>query len=59
MTEIGPSERRISFEQVSRAFMLKALLRDSGENATALILPDGGDNDERLRQAIENSGTNG
>jgi len=55
MTEIGPSdsERRISSEQVSRAFMPNALLRDSGENATALILPDGGDNDERLRQARE------
>jgi hypothetical protein len=33
--------------------MLNALLQDSGKNATALILPDGGDNDERLQQAIE------
>lgn len=43
----------ITPEQVSRSFTLNALLRDCAERATALILPDIGDNDERLKQATE------
>lgn len=49
-----PSDKlTISSEQVSRAFTLNALLRDCAEHATLLILPDIGDNDERLKQATE------
>lgn len=44
---------KISSEQVARAFALNALLRDTIENETTLILPDIGDNDERLKQAME------
>lgn len=33
--------------------MLNALLRDSAENDAPLILPDIGDNDERMKQAME------
>lgn len=47
------SDKNISSEQVSRAFVLNALLRDSAENDAPLILPDIGDNDERMKQAME------
>lgn len=43
----------ISSEQVSRAFYLNALLRDSAERGEALVLPDIGDNDDRLKLAME------
>ncbi|KAF5375906.1 hypothetical protein D9615_008161 [Tricholomella constricta] len=43
----------ITSEQVSRGFVLNALLRDCAESASSLILPDIGDNDERLKQVME------
>ncbi len=47
------TELSISSEQVSRAFVMNALLRDCAENGTALILPNDGDHDERLKNAME------
>ncbi|KIJ92693.1 hypothetical protein K443DRAFT_13404 [Laccaria amethystina LaAM-08-1] len=43
----------ISSEQVSRAFYLNALLRDCAERGEVLVLPDVGDNDDRLKLAME------
>ena len=40
------SDKNISSEQVSRAFVLNALLWESAENVAPLILPDIGDNDK-------------
>ena len=39
-------DKNISSEQGSHAFVLNALLQDSAENDTPLILPDIGDNDK-------------
>ncbi|KAF9550742.1 hypothetical protein CPC08DRAFT_793135 [Agrocybe pediades] len=43
----------ISSEQVFRTFVMNALLRDSAERGTALLLPDLGDHDDRLKAAME------
>lgn len=43
----------ISSEQVFRAFVLNALLIDSAEEGKCLILPDLGDQDDRLKCAME------
>ncbi|KAF8236141.1 hypothetical protein L208DRAFT_1253191, partial [Tricholoma matsutake] len=46
-------DKTITSEQVSRAFVVNALLWESAENAAPLIVPDIGDNDERMKQAME------
>ncbi|KAG6914258.1 hypothetical protein DXG01_001437 [Tephrocybe rancida] len=43
----------LTSEQVSRGFVLNALLHDCIANGSLLVLPDIGNNDERLRQAQE------
>ncbi|KAG6835179.1 hypothetical protein H0H93_004238 [Arthromyces matolae] len=43
----------ITAEQVSRGFYLNALLRDSIDKGTTVVLPDKGDNDQRMAHAIE------
>ena len=51
---ITPSaEISISSEQVSRAFILNGLLRDSSETGKILVLPDTGEHDDRLKCAME------
>lgn len=47
------TELSISSEQVYRAFVMNALLRDCAENGSALILPNLGDHYERLKNAME------
>ncbi|KAF8238474.1 hypothetical protein L208DRAFT_1228058, partial [Tricholoma matsutake] len=46
-------DKIITSEQVSRAFVVNALLWESAENAAPLIVLDIGDNDERTKQAME------
>jgi hypothetical protein len=46
-------EPSLSSEQVFRAFSLNALLRESAEEGAALVLPDLGDNHDRLKVAME------
>ena len=48
-----PEEYFISSEQVFRAFALNGLLRDSAERGDSFILPNLGDNDDRLKCAME------
>jgi len=43
----------LSSEQVFRAFILNALLRESAEEGVPLVLPDLGDNHDRLKAAME------
>lgn len=43
----------LSSEDVFRAFTMNALLREAAEDGVCLILPGIGDNNERLKQAIE------
>lgn len=47
----------ISSEQVLRAFVLYALLRDCAKEGSALILPHLGDHDDRLKCAMERRNT--
>ncbi|KAF8186277.1 hypothetical protein BJ912DRAFT_972144 [Pholiota molesta] len=51
-TSANSPDLSISSEQVFRAFVLHALLRDCSENKTNLVLPDVGDNDARLKSAM-------
>jgi hypothetical protein len=53
VTSANSLDLSISSEQVFRAFVLHALLRDCSENKTSLVLPDVGDNDARLKSAME------
>ena len=43
----------LSSEQVFRAFALNSLLREAAEEGNALVLPDIGDNHDRLKVAME------
>jgi hypothetical protein len=43
----------LSSEQVFRAFTINALLREWTERNMCLVIPDKGDHDSRLKQAIE------
>ena len=43
----------LSPEQVFRAFTINALLREWSERKMRLIIPDNGDNDTRLKEAME------
>jgi len=46
-------ELSLSSEQVFCAFTLNGLLRESAEEGIALVLPDLGDHDDRLKVAME------
>ena len=46
-------ELSLSSEQVFRAFALNSLLREAAEEGNALVLPDIGDNHDRLKVAME------
>ncbi|KAJ8456037.1 hypothetical protein ONZ45_g18826 [Pleurotus djamor] len=43
----------LSSEQVSRAFLYNALLRESSEHCRPFVMSDSGDNDSRLKDALE------
>lgn len=47
------SDKNISSEQVSCVFVLNTLLQDSAENDAPLILPDIGDKDKQMKQAMD------